>query len=112
MLLIPKAGLGAADQVILKVPIEFATGKNAFLVHVRITGKPALLIIDTGSPQTVLQPGILGIKPGDLVQGQHRAAGSALGAPVIGREVELQVGNMTWKKWQVIPWRVCFLKAL
>src|SRR5262249_11741655 len=101
LLLVLKASLGAADQITLRVPIEFATGKNAFLIHVRINGKPALLVLDTGSPQTVLQPGILGIKSGDLVRGHSAAVGNDFHAHVVGHEIELQVGDMTWKQWQV-----------
>lgn len=84
-----------ADQV-LQVPLEYATGKNALLIHARINNKPALLILDTGSSQTVLEPQIAGLK----AEGNpHPEAGFR--SDGVRHEVELQVGNMIWKKWPV-----------
>src|ERR1044071_199593 len=100
LLLASKTTLGMADEI-LTVPFECATGKNALLIHVRIDGKPALLILDTSSPQTVLQPGILGINPAELAKDQRLHAASAFRARAISQEVELRVGNMTWKRWPV-----------
>jgi hypothetical protein len=100
LLLASKASPGMADEV-LKVPFECATGKNAFLIHVRVDDKPVLLILDTSSPETVLQPGILGINPAELARDQRLHAAGALRTNVINREVELRVGNMTWKRWPV-----------
>jgi hypothetical protein len=53
LLLASKASPGVADEI-LKVPFECAIGKNAFLIHAWINDKPALLILDTSSPETVL----------------------------------------------------------
>jgi hypothetical protein len=89
LLLASKASPGMADEV-LKVPFECATGKNAFLIHVRVDDKPVLLILDTSSPETVLQPGILGINPAELARDQRLHAAGALRTNVINREVELE----------------------
>jgi hypothetical protein len=100
LLLASKASPGTTEEI-LKVPFECATGKNAFLIHARIDDKPALLVLDTSSPQTVLQPGVLGINPAELAKEQRLHAAGAFRANGIGREVELRVGNMTWKRWPV-----------
>jgi hypothetical protein len=100
LLLASKASPAAADQI-LQIPFEFATGRNALLLHVQINNKPALMILDTGSAQSVLQPAFLGVKPAELTQNRRVSAGTGLTANAIDREVELQVGNMVWKKWPV-----------
>ena len=100
LLVSAKASLVAADQII-QVPLEFATGRNALLLHVRINDKPALLILDTSSPDTVLQPELLGIKAADLTQKRRVLSQSNSPSSVINREVELQVGSSIWKKWRV-----------
>lgn len=100
LVLASKASPGTAEEI-LKVPFECATGKNAFLIHARIDDKPALLILDTSSPETMLQPGIVGINPAELAKDQRLHAAGAFRASAISREVELRVGNMTWKRWPV-----------
>jgi hypothetical protein len=100
LLLASKASPGVADET-LKVPFECAIGKNAFLIHAWINDKPALLILDTSSPETVLQPGILGINLAEFAKDERLHAPGSLRANAISREIELRVGNMTWKRWTV-----------
>jgi hypothetical protein len=100
LLLTSKASPLAADQNV-KIPFEYATGQNALLVHVSINNKPALLILDTGSPVTVIQPKTLGLTASELARKQldsFRPVGTFKG---INMKVELRVGDAVWKAWPV-----------
>ena len=101
LLLVPKASPGAADQVVLKVPFEYASGRNSILVRVKVNDRPAVLILDTGSSHTVLRPELLHIKPSELITTQQGSSGGGFMGDAIGREVTLQVGNWKWQKRRI-----------
>jgi hypothetical protein len=94
--LVLKASPGAADQVALKVPFEYASSRNSILVQVKVNDTPALLIVDTGSSHTVLRPELLHIKAAELSPTQQGSSGGGFMGDAIGQEVTLQVG--TWKR--------------
>ena len=50
----------AADRP-LQVSFEYANNRNSILLHVQVNEKPAVLILDTGSPYTVLRAEFLGL---------------------------------------------------
>lgn len=100
LLVAVKASLAAADQA-FQVPFEYGSGRTAILLHVRINDKPALLILDTGSAHTILQPEFLGINPAELAPTRFGSSGGGFVGDAIGREITLQVGIRKWSKWRV-----------
>jgi hypothetical protein len=90
----------AADSV-LKVPFEYAKGRNSILLSVRINAKPALLVLDTGVAHTVLCPEVAGIDRKELVPTQTDAGVGRFSDDAVGHEVALQVGNLKWEKRRV-----------
>jgi hypothetical protein len=90
----------AADSV-LKVPFEYAKGRNSILLPVRINDKPALLILDTGAAHTVLCPEVAGIDRKEPAPAQTASGGGRDVDDAVGREVELQVGSLKWEKRKV-----------
>src|SRR5258708_24466752 len=96
-----QAHAAAADSV-LKVPFEYAKGRNSILLPVRINDKPALLILDTGAAHTVLCPEVAGIDRKELVPSQIAEGGGWFIDDAVGREVAFQVGNLKWEKRRVV----------
>src|SRR5258708_22220325 len=95
-----QAHAAAADSV-LKVPFEYAKGRNSILLPVRINDKPALLVFDTGAAHTVLCPEVAGVDRKEIGPTQTAAGGSRFIDDAVGREVALQVGNLKWEKRRV-----------
>ena len=100
LILQTKEPLAAADQV-LKVPFECASNRNSILLKVRINDKPALLILDTGSAHTVLQPALLGISPSELEPTHLSGSGGGFVGDALGQEVSFQLGSWKWQKRKV-----------
>jgi hypothetical protein len=86
----------------LQVRFEYAAGRNSILLPVKINGHDALLIVDTGSDNIVLQPEVLGLNPKDLAPTQATSGGGAkFMGDEIGQDVSLQVGTWKWEKRRV-----------
>jgi hypothetical protein len=100
LLLSAKANLVAADRISEQVHFEYAQGRDSILLHVQVNGKPAFLILDTGSAHTLLRPEVVGVDPKELIPTEVASGGGFLG-DAVGREVTLQVGSLKWEKRKV-----------
>ena len=101
-------GLGASSSPrvlqtrsdVLVISFEVARNRPSLLVQVSINGMRRLLVLDTGSAHTVIQPelvGIKGLKPTGSLQSDAAFFGDAVGA-----DVTLQVGNRIWQKYRLV----------
>jgi hypothetical protein len=85
---------------VLVISFEVSRNRPSLLVQVSINGMRRLLVLDTGSAHTVIQPelvGIKGLKPTGTAQ-----AGAAFIGDAVGADVTLQVGNRTWQKYRLV----------
>jgi len=85
---------------VLVISFEVARNRPSLLVQVSINGMRRLLVLDTGSAHTVIQPelvGIKGLKPTGSLQSDAAFFGDAVGA-----DVTLQVGNRIWQKYRLV----------
>src|SRR6266404_943068 len=82
----------------VRVPFRHAAGRGSLLIQARVNGKPAVLIVDTGSSHTILRPALLGIAASELAR--PRIGGGVVG-DAVGREVSLEVGDHVWPRRSV-----------
>jgi hypothetical protein len=71
-------------------------------VRVRLNGKPALLILDTGSAHTVLLPEAIGVLRSELTPVPRSPSGAGFIGDAIAKEVTLQVGEHAWWRHHVV----------
>jgi hypothetical protein len=84
------------------LPIERSARFGALLVSLEVNGKPAVLILDTGSNTTILSPEISGLSLPSL----PRAAPPRKGTGFVGEgrwgRVTLKIGTTVWRDKQVL----------
>jgi len=85
----------------LIVHFEFAS-RGSLFIRVRVNGKRAAFIVDTGSTYTVIRRELIGIEPGELSPTPLPNSGAGYQGDAIGKEVTLEVGDHTWKKRPVV----------
>jgi hypothetical protein len=90
----------AVRRVVL--PIERSSRFGAILVSLQVNGKPAVVILDTGSNTTILSPEISGVDFGRL----PRAAPAQKGTGFVGDgrwgQATLTIGSAVWKDKRVL----------
>lgn len=82
----------------LRVAFQYATGLGSLLVHARINGKGAMLILDTGASHIIVRPALLGIAAGAPAR---PVEGSGILGDAVGQEVTLELGGQVWQRRRV-----------
>lgn len=82
----------------LTIPFRFASGRGSILIQARVTGKAALLMLDTGSSHTILMPSIAGVNRADLAL--PRTDAGIIG-DAVAREVTLEIGECVFHRHRV-----------
>ena len=96
---------------VLKVPYELAKRRAGLLVQVRINDIPAVMILDTGSAHTIIQPDLLGSKA-PKVAPANPINGVGLTGDAVACEVQLQLGEWKWKRRRVAVMNLTRLLAV
>ena len=68
------------------------------LIRARVSGRAALLIVDTGSSHTILVPSIAGVHPAELAKPR---TGAGIMGDALGREVRLEIGECVLERQRV-----------
>jgi Aspartyl protease len=89
-----------ARSDVLVISFEISRKRPSLLVQVSINGMRRLLVLDTGSAHTVIQPELVGIKPSKPAGTAQ--AGAAFIGDAVGAAVTLQVGNRIWQKYRIV----------
>jgi hypothetical protein len=84
------------------LPIERGTVFGVILVSVQVNGKPAALILDTGSSTTILSPEASGLDPINLRRAEPPKRGSGFAGDGRWGEVTLVTGERIWKDHRVL----------
>jgi len=90
-----------ADRT-LQVSYQLARRRDGLLLHVRINGAPAVMILDTGSAHTIIQPDVLGSKAPNVAPVHPTPKSAGFIGDAVGYEVQLQVGEWKWKRRPVV----------
>lgn len=84
------------------VPIERSPHFGVILVSVRVNGKPAALILDTGSNTTILSPEISGLNPARLPRANPPRKGTGFVGDGRWGQATLTIGTTVWKDKRVL----------
>jgi Aspartyl protease len=84
------------------VPIERSPHFGAILVSVRVNGKPAVLILDTGSNTTILSPEISGLNVARLPRAKPPRKGTGFVGDGRWGQATLSIGTRVWKDKRVL----------
>lgn len=89
------ASIASAQQTEQPLRIPFRTDNNMILVDVTVNGAKAVLMLDTGSTRTALNPEFVGVGKSDAVRAIHQGVH-------LHRTVNLQIAKHYWVNWQVL----------
>jgi len=89
-------------SVEIELPFRNSTVLDAILVTVRVNGKDAVLIFDTGSNRTILSPQFADYDSRDRTKFQTMFPESTVKAEARWGRVTLQIAGQTWKNRQVV----------
>jgi Aspartyl protease len=84
------------------VPLERSPHFGAILVSVRVNGKPAVLILDTGSNTTILSPEISGLNPARLPRANPPRKGTGFVSDGRWGQATLTIGTTVWKDKRIL----------
>jgi hypothetical protein len=84
------------------VPIERSLHFGPILVSVHVNGKPAILILDTGSNTTILSPEISGLNPAHLPRADPPPKGTGFVRDGRWGQATLTIGTAVWKEKSVL----------
>ena len=85
-----------------EVPFERHPSHNAIVVEVRVNGRSARLVVDTGAANTVLSPEITGTPPLELKVSRFSDRGPGFHGEAIWGEATLKLGKRTWYEQRVV----------
>jgi hypothetical protein len=84
------------------VPLERSPHFGAILVSANVNGKPAVLILDTGSNTTILSPEISGLNPAHLPRADPPRKGTGFVGDGRWGQATLTIGTTVWKDKRVL----------
>lgn len=84
------------------LPLERSPRFGALLVPVQVNGKPAVLIVDTGSNTTILSPEICGLNAARLPRAEPPPKGTGFVGEGRWGQATLTIGTAIWKDRRVL----------
>jgi predicted aspartyl protease len=97
-------GLGAfphpPDPV--EIPFEYSRAFGLLLVKVEVNDKPAVMVVDTGSNETVVSPKLVNLSQRSLKDAVAMAKGSGYTGTAVIATVFLKVGPLSPKNRQIL----------
>lgn len=85
-----------------EIPFENSGTFGLVLVKVEVNGRPAILIVDTGSSQTVISSELADITPSVWKNPVFSKKGSGFTGSGVYAKVTARVGAITWRDHQVV----------
>jgi len=97
-------GIPAFSQPSNQREIPFENSRMFWLVLVKleVNGRPAVLIVDTGSNVTIISPDLADVAPGTLDNAASPSRGSGFTGRGVFRRATLKVGSVTWRDHRVV----------
>jgi predicted aspartyl protease len=85
-----------------EIPFEKSRIFGLVLVKVEVNGKPAVLIVDTGSNHTVISSELADAVPRNLESVVDTSKGSGFAGSGVFTKATLKVGSITWRDHKVV----------
>jgi len=85
-----------------EIPFENSRMFGLVLVKLEVNGRPAVLIVDTGSNVTIISPDLADVAPGTLDNAASPSRGSGFTGRGVFRRATLKVGSVTWRDHRVV----------
>jgi hypothetical protein len=85
-----------------EIPFENSRVFGLFLVRVEANGRPAVLIVDTGSSVTIISPDLADVAPGSVDNAASPTRGSGFRGRGVFKRATLKVGCVTWRDRKVV----------
>lgn len=95
-ILVLAAGSALAEE--LELPFIVDSKKGALLVDAKVQGRPATLLLDTGSSFTILRPEIVGLSSFDMKKSQFAGNGVGLHAQGLWAIAEISLAGRAYKQ--------------
>ena len=97
-------GLGAVPhpQDPVEVPFEYSRAFGLMLIRVEVNGKPAVMVLDTGSNETIISPRLVIVKQLSLKESVSMAKGSGFACTGVSAMAFLKVGPFGPKNCQIL----------
>lgn len=97
-------GLGALPhpREPIEVPFEYSKAFGLMLIRAQINGKPAVMVLDTGSNETIVSPRLVLTKQLSSQNAVEIAKGSGFSGSGVVATVFLRIGSLNPKTYQVL----------
>jgi predicted aspartyl protease len=97
-------GLGAFPhpQDRVEVPFEYSRAFGLMLIKVEVNGKPAVMVLDTGSNETIVSPALVIVKQLSSKDAVAMAKGSGYSGIGVIATAFLSIGQLNPKKCQIL----------
>jgi hypothetical protein len=84
------------------IPFEVNRNFGSILIRAQVNGKPATLVVDTGSSHTILSSELLQVRPLALEHADAPAKGSGYVGSAGWAKATVEVGTITWQDRRVL----------
>lgn len=97
-------GLGAFPhpQEPVQIPFEYSRTFGLMLVKVEVNGKPAVMVLDTGSNETIVSPKLVIVEQLGLKDAVSMAKGSGYSGTGVYSTAVLKVGSLSPKNCRIL----------
>jgi predicted aspartyl protease len=85
-----------------EIPFENSRVFGLFLIRVEANGRPAVLVVDTGSNVTTISTELADVAPGTVDNSASRSDGSFFRGRGVFRQATLRVGPIIWRDHRVV----------
>jgi len=86
----------------VEIPFEYSRAFGLMLIKVEVNGKPALMVLDTGSNETIVSPRLVIVRQLDLKYAVSIAKGSGYTGTGVFATAVLKVGSLSPKNCQIL----------
>jgi predicted aspartyl protease len=86
----------------LEVPFEYSKAFGLMLIRAEVNGKPAVMVLDTGSNETITSPGVVKVKELSSKEAVALAKGSGYSGSGVVATAVLSVGRLSPKNCEVL----------
>ena len=86
----------------VEIPFEYSRAFGLMLIKVEVNGKPAVMVLDTGSNETIISPRLMMVKQLSSKEAVAMAKGSGYSGNGVIASAFLSIGQMNPKKCQIL----------
>lgn len=86
----------------VEVPFEYSRAFGLMLIKVEVNGKPAVMVLDTGSNETIISPRLVIVKQLSSKEAVAMAKGSGYSGNGVIATAFLSIGQMNPKNCQIL----------